>query len=71
MEKKIKATAKVQVTFEFELTQPWGGECPIAQLYDQATREARERAMRAIAAGMPASRLVGEPKVMGIITEAG
>ena len=70
MEKKINATAKVQVTFEFELNQPWGGDCLISQLHEQASREARDRAMRAIAQGMPAARLVGEPKVMGIISEA-
>ena len=70
MDKKIKATAKVQVTFEFELNQPWGGECQISQLYDQATREARERAHKAISSGMAAARMIGEPKVIGIITEA-
>lgn len=72
MDKKVKATARVQLTVEVSLSQPWGGECNIDQLYDQAARQATEylaRQLRRVEGDGNAMRIVGEPRVTGVITE--
>ena len=70
MDTKINAKARVQLTVEVDANSPWGAECNIGQLYDQAGREAKERLVSALAKAFPAARIIGEPRVIGIITEA-
>ncbi len=67
--KNITATARVQFVVELQMNQPWGEECPIGQLYKQAKSESVERMRAALGKAMPSLRIVGEPKVMGFISE--
>lgn len=72
MDKKIKATAKVQVTIQVN-SSAWGEDCPIGQLYRQAAEDAINQVVnlrhyRSGECGQPVI-IVGEPKVIGIITE--
>lgn len=42
-ESKSTATVVVTMTVSVHLTQPWGGDCTLAQVKLQAMREAEER----------------------------
>lgn len=42
-ESKTSATAIVTMTVSVELNQPWGGECTLAQVQQQARRDAQEQ----------------------------
>ena len=68
--KKIKAKAKVLLTLEVDISG-WGEDCSIGQLYDQAGSDAISKVKRIleIAQERNSVRLVGEPKVTGVITE--
>lgn len=71
MEYKITAKARVQVTVEVE-ESAWGGDCPISQLYKQASEGAVAKVRKIItdANAHSSARVIGEPKVTGIITES-
>lgn len=64
---KIQAKARVQVTVEVDASL-WGDDCTIGQLYKQAARDGIEAVRRACQTS-PSVRILGEPKVIGIITE--
>lgn len=67
---EIRATAKVQFTVQIELTQPWGEDCAIGQLYQQAGKQAIDVLLAAIAPEKRGPITVhGEPKIIGVITE--
>ena len=67
---RIQAKAKVQITLEVEAGAPWGAECTIEQMYTQAAECGRNNLLNALKTGAGASmRIIGEPKVIGIITE--
>lgn len=59
-------TARVQVTVEIDAGSTWGEDCPMKQVYDQAGRESVMR-LRNILAGN--ARVIGEPKVVAIMSE--
>ena len=68
MAKQIRASARVQVTVEVD-TNAWGGECTIGQLYDQAADSGRKTIEKMIYDRKDGIvRIVGEPKVIGVIT---
>jgi hypothetical protein len=68
--RKIHASARVQITVEVDAGAPWGDECTVGQLYAQAAEAGRNNLLNALKAGAGASmRIVGEPKIIGIITE--
>ena len=67
---KIQAKARVQLTVEVDGGSPWGEECPIGQLYKQAAESARTNLLNALKPGEHGRvTIIGEPKVVGIITE--
>jgi hypothetical protein len=68
MEKDMQTTARVTVTVEVMMTQPWGGECKLDQAFDQAARGAKVQINRLLK-GDPVVRMVGEPHVQLITTE--
>lgn len=71
MEKRIQAKARVQMTVEVDAGAPWGADCSIEQMYKQAAQSARENLINALKPGEHGRvTLVGEPKIIGIITEA-
>ena len=53
---ELQAKAQVQVTVDVILGDRWGEECP-------------ESALLTLAAALKCVRIVGEPKIVGIITE--
>ena len=57
----VRATARVQLTVEVNLTQPWGHDSTIQDIHKTACDEAR----RIFYSKTPPScmRIVGEPKV--------
>ena len=72
MANKIQGAARVQVTLEVALGQ-WGGECSIGQLHDQAGKEAVEKltyAIQSIGQQGQQVKIIGQPKVIGVITES-
>ena len=68
---KITAKAKVQLTVEVPTGDLWGGECAVDQVYTQAAASAKAK-LRAVLSrpGSGDIEIVGEPKIIGIITEA-
>lgn len=61
----MKATAIVRVEVEVTMTQPWGDECTLGQVYTQA----RSQAIELVRQGT-SLRIIGEPKVRTVMTEA-
>lgn len=71
MEKRIQAKARVQMTVEVDAGAPWGADCSIEQMYKQAAESARTNLINALKPGEHGRVvIVGEPKIIGIITEA-
>lgn len=69
MEKKIRATARVQVTVEVDASA-WGDDCTIGQLYKQAAEDAKAKLYNTLTQAKCPHRIIGEPKVIGVLTEA-
>jgi hypothetical protein len=67
---QVVAKARVQLLVEVEAGQPWGGDCQIGQLYQQAAESARSTLINALKPGVNGITIIGEPKVVGIITES-
>ena len=68
MEKPVTASARVQVTVEVEASS-WGGDCSIDQLYRQAGEDGKNRVIKALSVGNCQCKIIGEPKVIGVLTE--
>lgn len=67
---QIQAKARVQITVEVDAGAPWGEDCAIGQLYKQAAESARSNLINALKPGEHGRvTILGEPKVVGIITE--
>ena len=62
--KTIRAVARIQVIVEVDASA-WGSDCSIGQLYKQATDDAIQKVST-----FKDCRIVGNPKVIGVITEA-
>ena len=72
METKIKATARVHITLEIDTDDVWGEDCSIGQLNKQATYSAINilNNLLSVKEGcIQRIRVIGEPKVIGILTE--
>lgn len=71
MSATISAKARVRLTIEVVLDGAWGSDCSIGQLHEQAAKEAFDKVVNKLAAE-PRSiqwQIVGETKVVGVITE--
>lgn len=68
MSKQIRAKAKVQLVIEVDVAG-WGEECQIGQLYSQAAKSGLEVITTALRRDQCMFRVVGEPKVIGVLTE--
>lgn len=62
----IQAKARVQITVEVDAGS-WGNDCPIGQLYKQAAESGKINLLNALKPGH--AIIIGEPKVISIITE--
>lgn len=65
--KKVQAVAKVQVTIEV-VESVWGHDCSIGQLYRQAATGGVAKVQQ-LFKEQSGFRIVGEPKIIGILTE--
>lgn len=69
MSKNIEARARVQIVVEVDASM-WGEDCSIGQLYKQAAESGICALNAALKPGEHGRiRLIGEPKVIGVITE--
>lgn len=66
---KVQAKAQVQVTLNISLSQPWNGEDQIQSVYKRAGDEALEKLRSKLNSMEERVSIVGNPKVIGIITE--
>lgn len=65
---KTHAHAKIQITVEVDCGSGWGGDCDLNQVYDQAKESGKQTLISAISKSRDI-RIIGEPRVVGIITE--
>ncbi len=69
---KVQARARVQITVEVELSQPWDGAETVENVYKRAKEQAVEQ-LTAVLTGKllnrPLTRIIGEADVLGILTE--
>lgn len=70
----LVCTARAQVTIEIE-RGTWGHDCTVAQVYDQAGREAINELNRLVSEARRANkgalrnmRIIGDPKVVAVTT---
>jgi hypothetical protein len=67
---EIHAKARVQITLEVDAGSPWGEESSIGQLYKQAADAGLRNLNNALKPGAPSGmKVIGEPKVICIVTE--
>jgi len=69
MNHNVKARARIQITVEIDSESPWGATSVIGQLYDQASKEAVEKLMGVIRKQIPTAKIIGDPKVISVITD--
>jgi hypothetical protein len=65
---RVTAKAKIQVTVEVT-AGIWGPDCNVEQLLRQASKEGIEQVQRAMSKADQTYQIIGEPKVLGILTE--
>ena len=66
----VRVKAHVTMTVEINVTDSWGGDCPMAQVYQQATESAKARMCKGMPPGPFADFIIiGEPKVTAILVE--
>ena len=69
MTDKIKTMARVRVLLEVSLSDTWGGDCRLDQVYKQAGNTARNIVSQAITNSMKDIRIIGEPEATAIIVK--
>lgn len=57
--------AKVTMTVEVDVPSTWGDECPISQVRDQATTEAKAMVCQSAMRGN--IKIIGEPEVVALM----
>ncbi len=62
-------TAKVQITLEVILSQPWDEKCPASQVAKQAKSSAEMTVNQLISKSHPGIRMIGKPRVQMVVTE--
>lgn len=68
---RIQATARVQLTVEVSVGSAWGDDCNLSQVFKQGAEEARNHLINSLKPGEHGRiRIIGEPKVTGVITES-
>lgn len=64
-----RAVARVQITIEIPLNQPWGADCPISQVWKQARDQAIGILERLRGRDGQGYSIIGEPTVKAIVVE--
>lgn len=65
---KVEARARVQITVEVT-AELWGEDCSIGQLYKQAAEDGIREVHKLILESKCKARMIGEPKVIAVVTE--
>jgi hypothetical protein len=65
----VTAKARVYVTLELDLTDTWGGDCPIEQVHKQAVDVATDEVRNLINQSRGQRIRIHDLRVQGIITE--
>lgn len=66
----MSAHARIQVTLEIDAGGgSWDSSCSVAEVFEQGKRAALENLRRALESSRVSARVLGEPKVLAIITE--
>lgn len=65
---EVTATARVQITVEVAVSQPWPASASVSEVHERAARETVE-AIRALL-GNSTIKIVGDPRVLVVIAEA-
>lgn len=68
MSKKVSAVARVQIVLEITVGT-WGDDCTVKQVHEAAAREAPNAVRIALQNAHVAAQLIGEPKVIAVLTE--
>lgn len=76
-ELEIQGTARVQITLEIDLRQPWGEKANLGEIYDRAHSEALDKLRSGLVihgttiqsppGTKTHARIVGDPKIKTII----
>ena len=61
-------TARVTITVEVDLQQPWGDASTLGELKKAASREAVDSLTRAIQGTTNTMRIIGKPEVKAILS---
>ena len=61
-------TARVTITVEVDLKQPWGDASTLGELKKAAAREAIDSITRAIQGATNTMRIIGKPEVKAILS---
>lgn len=70
MDRKVKAKARVSVLLEVSLSDTWGSDCQLDQVYKQAKDSAMNMIHRKMTGGGQRDiRIIGDPKVTAILTQ--
>jgi hypothetical protein len=80
MSKRVRATARVKVILQISVNSPWGPDCTIEQVMNQARDSAIDELGRFISNKAPVSeaeaerrrqvfRLEGTPEVLAVLVE--
>lgn len=62
---KIRVSARVRLTVEIDVSDAWGGDCALSQVYRQAVDSVIKNRLHVM------DRIIGEPEVSAIIVTAG
>ena len=65
----MKVTAKVQITLEVILSQPWEENSPASQIAKQAKASAEMTVNALVNKSYPGVRIIGKPRVQMVVTE--
>lgn len=76
MKDKLLAKATIQVILEVRLSQGWGDNCTVSQVFSQGSREAIQRVSKLLVDDkgdrLPRARgiaILGNPKVLAVVAE--
>ena len=67
----MRTSARLVITLEIDVPSTWGSDCQLGQVWTQAKKETLtlldERLNKAISIGTV--RVIGEPRVVAVLTE--
>lgn len=65
---KVNAVAHVRLVVEVDCGQPWGGDCSLQQVYDQAADNARKALINGLV-NLKGIRAIGDTPVIRVVIQ--